>query len=176
MRFLLPYDGSAVARAALRHFTDPAHRRLTTGSLILVLASGRRCAIDRRLAEARRLVGPDVPLSFRLLGPDGLHAGLQRLADTVPESTFAAVLDLRGTTAWYQAVAGSLLTGRYGTCVAVDRLPRVAPLRLPARAQIPAATTRWRRHGYACRGAGSALYRRAAPRRLNGSHDGNRDA
>lgn len=167
MRFLLPYDGSAVARAALCHFTDAAHRRLSTGSLILVLAAGQRCAIQRRLAEARSLVGADVPLSFRLLAEDDLPLGLERLAGTVPESTFVAPLDLRGTNAWYRAVAGALLTGKYGICVAIDHLPRA--IASPPRARVHAfsSSAQPRRHHYVCR-AGRDTICRDAPRRLEG--------
>lgn len=169
MRFLLPYDGSAVARAALCHFTDTAHRRWSMGSLTLVLAAGQRCAIHRQLTEARRLVGDDVVLSFRLLGGDDLHRGLERLAGTVPRPMFVAPLNLRGTTPWYQAIAGSLLTGKYGICVAIDRLPAVSATPLRGRARASSSSAHPRRNRYVCRGVRGELYRRHIPRRLEGS-------
>jgi hypothetical protein len=125
MPVLLPYDGSAVARAALCHLTDARHRRWMDGRLILMLPAGQRCAVSQRLAEGRSLAGRDIAVSYRLIAND-IPGALLRLSQSVAGAMFVSPLDLSGTTAWFQEIAHALLTGKYGPCMAVCELPRPA--------------------------------------------------
>ncbi len=145
MPVLLPYDGSAVARAALCHLSDARHRRWMDGRLILMLAAGQRCRATRQLAEARDLAGREIAVSYRLIAGN-IPGALVRLAQSIPGPVFVSPLDLSGTTLWFQEIAHALLTGRYGQCVAICDLPRltITPGRLMHPGYDRPAPRQWR--------------------------------
>lgn len=117
----LPYDGSPVARAALLHVCGQIRRR-QGARVTLVLPSRPRCVVQRRRGRARLLAGLDGSLPARVLGDD-LAASLRRLAADRPASTFVVGLAQQSGSPWYRDVAHLLLTGRYGSCLALHQPP-----------------------------------------------------
>ncbi|HZQ34897.1 MAG TPA: hypothetical protein VFD32_03115 [Dehalococcoidia bacterium] len=155
MTAVLPYDGSAVARAALRRLAEPAYRRWLHGRLLLVLPAGPRCAALRRRSEARRIAGPALELRFRLATGDPATLA-QRIAQSAT-ATFVAPVPAHGASRWYRAVAGVFLTGTAGRSVALHldgseffRGPRTA---LPPRRVTRGATRPRRPDVLRCRGS-----------------------
>jgi hypothetical protein len=99
---ILPYDGSPVARAALRR----AAQLVSTGGgkhagVIVATAGVDPAALDRMAAETRVVAGPDVPLTVFLLHPGDPIGALQELTDSLPDATFAAPLGGNGQAPWY---------------------------------------------------------------------------
>lgn len=121
---ILPYDGSAAARAALRHARERL-RFLHGGRLVLLLPRRPRCALLRRRGRLQRQAVLDAESGVRVLGDD-LPAALERLAQCQPAPTFVVTLEQRGTSRWYRDVAGDLLSGRYGRCLALHLPPASA--------------------------------------------------
>lgn len=101
---ILPYDGSPVARAALRQ----AARLVGSGErqhagLIVATAGVDPTALDSMAAQARAVAGPDVPLVVYLLSPGDPIGALQELADSLPAATLAAPIGAQGYAPWYEA-------------------------------------------------------------------------
>jgi hypothetical protein len=119
---LLPYDGSAAARAALRRLAEPDHRRWAHGRLVLLLPPGRlsggRCTVQRLRSEARRIAGDALTLSFWAPADDSVAALLERIAAR-PALTVVAPLGLQGGGPWYSRVTAELLSGAASCCVAL---------------------------------------------------------
>lgn len=146
MTVVLPYDGSAVARAALRRLAEPAYRRWVDGRLLLVLPPAPRCIVQRRRSEARRIAGPALALRFQVTS--GEPAILARRLEQSSPATFVAPVPAHGASRWYRAMAGAFLTGAVGRGVALHlgatdlaRCRRAAaPSPLPSR---PGVQRRW---------------------------------
>jgi len=117
MTVVLPYDGSAVARAALRRLAQPAYRRWVRGRVLLLLPPGPRCSVPRRRSEARRVAGAALVLRFGIAPDD--PATLAEEMHGESSRTFVAPVPAHGATRWYRAVTAALLTGRQGRRVAL---------------------------------------------------------
>jgi hypothetical protein len=101
---ILPYDGSPVARAALRRAAQVVGRgtgRYRYAGLILATAGVDPAAIDNVMLDVREIAGPDIPLELWLLNPGDPLGALRELAGALPDATFAAPLGGAGAAPWY---------------------------------------------------------------------------
>jgi hypothetical protein len=99
---ILPYDGSPVARAALRR----AARLVESGDgryagVMLATTGVDLLALDTLMAEAQEITGSAVPLELRLLAAGDPISDLQRLTAATPEAMLAAPLRPTGCAPWY---------------------------------------------------------------------------
>ena len=101
---ILPYDGSPVARAALRRAAQLVGNGEGQHAGVLVATAGvDPAALDSMAAEAQAIAGPDVPLAVYLLSPGDPIGALQELADSLPDATLAAPFGGNGHAPWYAA-------------------------------------------------------------------------
>jgi hypothetical protein len=103
---ILPYDGSPLAKVALRRVTHAVHAGDTPpdAGVLLVTAGVDPAQLDLLVQEAQAVAGTDVPLEVRLLDAGDPIADLEDLVASVPSATFAATLGMHGVTArapWY---------------------------------------------------------------------------
>jgi len=135
---VLPYDGSGVARAALARLLARSGDQRTTREIVLLLPGRTTCGVRRQRREARRIAGPDVRLTVRLLAKPSLAGALHALVGCHPGALFVAPVDAQGATAWYRRIAGELITGGHPRCLALF----LGPI---DRRRSPTATRRPRR-------------------------------
>jgi hypothetical protein len=136
---ILPYDGGAAARDALRYAGDRVRRRHGE-QLVLLLPRRPRCAILRRRDRLRLHANLEPDVCVCTLGDD-VPAALDRLVADLPAPNFLVALEQRGTSRWYRDVACTLLTGRYGRCLALH-LPSDGAPRRGALAATPISAAR----------------------------------
>lgn len=101
---LLPYDGSPVARAALRRAaclmgSSPSHAR--RAGVILATAGVDPSALTGLLSEAQATAGPNTSLEMRLLAPGDPVGDFRHLVATLPYVTVAAPMGAAGWAPWY---------------------------------------------------------------------------
>jgi hypothetical protein len=116
---VLPYDGSGVARAALARLLARSDDLRSTREIVLLLPWRSACGVRRQRHEARRIAGPGVRLSVRLLTKPSLAGALHALVCCHPGALFVAPVDSHGATAWYRHIAGELIAGGHLRCLAL---------------------------------------------------------
>jgi hypothetical protein len=101
---ILPYDGSAEARAALRRVGRVISEGSTRDSydgIILATAGVDPSELERLTDEAGAIAGPDVRVQVCLLNAGDPIGGLRELAASLPDAVLAAPVHATGRSAWY---------------------------------------------------------------------------
>jgi len=146
MVFVVPYDGSVAAQMALVHLTCRIRQHGGSDQVLLALVVTRRHEPERRLAEARALAGPDVPLSFRLIPEDDLHGAFVRLGKAMPDATFVAPVGSSGPVDWYYVAVRNTLAGWFGRTLALHLRPerqRSGSMHTMPLSIVPFGAPRW---------------------------------
>jgi hypothetical protein len=103
---ILPYDGSPIAKVALRRVARAVRdgdSPLDTG-VLMATAGVDPAQLNLLVQEAQAVAGADVPLEVRLLDAGDPIADLQNLAASVPSAPFVATIGTHGVTGrapWY---------------------------------------------------------------------------
>jgi hypothetical protein len=99
---VVPFDGSAEARAALRRAVSAAAQAGGLYSAVLIATVGLEPAeLEGPLERARRGAGPDLHVEVRRLNPADPGGSLRLLLRRAPDATLAAPVGARGRAPWY---------------------------------------------------------------------------
>ncbi len=108
--FIVPYDGSVVARATLRRAAAVARQVEPRQTGVLLATTGIEPeAFGDLLHEAGAIAGPNVLLWANLLHPGDPLRSLRRLVDTLLDTVLTAPVDPTGSAPW--CVAACRLEG-----------------------------------------------------------------
>jgi hypothetical protein len=99
---VVPFDGSAEARAALRRAVSAAAQAGGLYGAVLIGTVGLEPAdLEDPLEDARRVAGPDLKVEVRWLNPADPGGSLRLLLQRAPNATLAAPVGARGRAPWY---------------------------------------------------------------------------